>query len=220
LAPAAPVVEAFKQQVEEGLPIPGTAPPKHKPIPGLAGMGAGLLVVALCVFFTLAVLDRLGIHFPLAAPRLPETQSVIAPTAQISTEPPSPTPEKPADTPAGPTSTTKPPTSTLRPATKTPVQPTITPPVLGALFTASENLFCRAGPGSDYEAHVTIMEGQILPVLRMWSDGYWLLVGIDRTDTRTKCCWVTDAGGTLNVDRSTIQKINYLPDRIECNLRP
>jgi hypothetical protein len=64
-----------------------------------------------------------------------------------------------------------------------------------------------------------INAGEVIPVLRMWTDHQWLLLSIDRTGTRTRCCWV-GASGELNVDRNTIPVINYVPDRISCELNP
>lgn len=82
-------------------------------------------------------------------------------------------------------------------------------------FTTTENMFCRNGPGQIYEAHTTILKGEKLPVLAKWFNNDWLLVGINKSSTRTKCCWI-GGEGSLNLSRSSIPSIDYLPDRIEC----
>lgn len=99
--------------------------------------------------------------------------------------------------------------------TNLPPTDTLVPP--DPEFTANVNIFCRDGPSSDYEAHTTIMAGDTLPVLAKWDNG-WFLVGIDDPSTRTRCCWVV-GDGELNVSLSSIITINYLVDRITCNLR-
>jgi serine/threonine protein kinase len=105
-------------------------------------------------------------------------------------------------------------TNTAIPPTITPQPPTNTPTPSDPEFTASENMFCRDGPGSEYEDHTMVMAGDTVPVYARWSNN-WLLVGIDQTNTRTKCCWI-GGGGDLNVSLSSIQTINYLVDRITC----
>ena len=57
------------------------------------------------------------------------------------------------------------------------------------------------------------------PVLRIWSDQIWILLEINLASTRTRCCWVS-GDGQLNVPRDTILVINFVPDRIECDLNP
>ena len=102
---------------------------------------------------------------------------------------------------------TKAPTFTDRPAST---------PIPQAIFTARENMACRAGPSSLYEHYVDVMKGESESVLARWSND-WLLLSVNRSGTRTKCCWV-GGEGDLNVSLSSIRLINVLPDRIECKL--
>lgn len=102
--------------------------------------------------------------------------------------------------------------------TKTPF-PTYTPKPLSPSFTTSETMFCRQGPDTFYEAHYTLGEGKTVPVLAKWVNNDWLLVSINDESTRTKCCWV-GGEGNLNVSLSTLKSINFLPDRIACDLTP
>lgn len=100
-----------------------------------------------------------------------------------------------------------------------PALPSPTPVPPEPIFTASQDMYCRSGPGSDYEAHYSVKVGQALSVLARWENG-WLLLGInDPAKTRTRCCWV-GADGALNVSLSSIPLIDYLPDRINCPLNP
>jgi len=112
---------------------------------------------------------------------------------------------------------TTPPTLVPPTTTNTTAPPTDTPIPVDPEFTAYVNMFCRDGPGSEYEAHTTILTGEVLPVYAQWNNG-WFLVGIDNPSTRTKCCWI-DGDGDLNVSRSSVETINYLVDRITCNPR-
>jgi serine/threonine protein kinase len=112
-----------------------------------------------------------------------------------------------------PTNTNIPPTDTRRPTD--PPRPTSTPQPPDPEFTANLNMFCRDGPGSNYEDHTMVLAGETVPVYAKW-DNNWLLVGIDKSSTRTKCCWI-GGDGSLNVSFSSIQTINYLVDRITCN---
>ena len=112
-----------------------------------------------------------------------------------------------------PTNTDVPPTNTRKP-TDTP-RPTSTPVPEDPEFTANVNMFCRDGPGSNYEDHTMVMAGESVPVYAKWSNN-WLLVGINSSSTRTKCCWV-GGDGNLNVSLSSVQTIDYLVDRITCN---
>jgi serine/threonine protein kinase len=108
-------------------------------------------------------------------------------------------------------------TNTVIPATNTSAPPTSAPISPDPEFTASENMFCRDGPGPDYEDHTMVYTGEILPVIARWSNG-WFLVGIDNPNTRTRCCWV-GGEGDLNVSLSSVQEITYLVDRITCQPR-
>jgi hypothetical protein len=137
------------------------------------------------------------------------------PTEQVlAVEPESPTDTpQPAYTPF-PTFTNLPPTNTTGPATDTLQPPSSTPLSSDPEFTASENMFCRDGPGPEYVDHTMVLSGETVPVIAMWSNG-WFLVGIDNPNTRTKCCWI-GGEGTLNISVSSIQVINYLVDRITC----
>jgi len=109
------------------------------------------------------------------------------------------------------------PTETSLP-TYTP-RPTFTPKPLIPLFTAGENMFCREGPDTFFEAQYTLSEGKTVPALAKWVNNNWILVGISDPSTRTKCCWV-GGEGDLTVNLSTLQVISFLPDRIECDLNP
>jgi serine/threonine protein kinase len=127
---------------------------------------------------------------------------------------PYPTHTAPPPTEASrPTDTSVPPTNTREP-TDTP-RPTSTPVPPDPEFRAGENMFCRDGPGSNYEDHTMVMAGETVPVYYKWSNN-WLLVGIDKSSTRTKCCWL-GGSGDLNVSLSSVQTIDYLVDRITCN---
>jgi serine/threonine protein kinase len=112
-----------------------------------------------------------------------------------------------------PTYTNIPPIDTERP-TESP-RPTSTPLPPDPRFTANVNMFCRDGPGSNYEDHTMVLAGETVPVRAKWENN-WLLVDINNSSTRTKCCWI-GGDGTLNVSLSSIQTINYLVDRISCN---
>jgi serine/threonine protein kinase len=118
------------------------------------------------------------------------TEVVVVPPTEIPTEP------------------SLPPTDTRIPPTEPPQDP---------YFTANQNMFCRQSWNSESEAHYTVTSGQTWPVLAKASNG-WLLLGIDHPSTRTKCCWVSGEG-SLNVSASSIQTINYEPDRLSCNVR-
>ncbi len=113
-----------------------------------------------------------------------------------------------------PTLTNIPPTNTKIPSTNTLMPSTSSTIPSNPEFTASENMFCRDGPGPEYEDHTMVLSGEIVPVLARWSNG-WYLVGIDNPNTRTKCCWIGGLGN-LNVSVTSIQIINYLVDRITC----
>jgi len=118
----------------------------------------------------------------------------------------------PAEIAIIPTSTNIPPTDTRRPTD--PPKPTSTPIPPDPRFTANVNMFCRDGPGSNYEDHTMVMAGETVPVRAKWENN-WLLVDINKSSTRTKCCWI-GGDGSLNVSLSSIQTINYLVDRISC----
>jgi serine/threonine protein kinase len=177
----------------------------------------GIGVIA--AFFAIrTLLDNLGFSPPEPTTVAEEILSVRGETAESGkgqinstpTEPQQPTiMEEPTDTP--------PPTDAPLPPTNTTAPPTHTPVPADPFFSAGVNMFCRDGPGAEYEAHTTIMAGEVLPVYAQWNNG-WFLVGIEDPTTRTKCCWIT-GDGDLNVNRSSIETINYLVDRITCNPR-
>lgn len=156
-------------------------------------------------------------------PTLPEV-AVIEKSATEPIQPPTERPQEveteaptytlqPTYTPF-PTFTSLPPTNTSIPPTNTSQPPPNTPVPPDPEFTASENMFCRDGPGPEYEDHTMVLTGETVPVIARWSNG-WFLVGIDNPNTRTKCCWI-GGDGYLNVSASSIQTINYLVDRITC----
>ena len=68
-----------------------------------------------------------------------------------------------------------------------------------------------------YEDYWDIAENQTVPVLARWDNG-WILIGIDDSRTRTKCCWVNGGYGYFNVPENEIPLIDYLPDRFTCDL--
>jgi serine/threonine protein kinase len=109
------------------------------------------------------------------------------------------------------------PTQLVVRATSTPRPIPRTPTPRNPQFTASEDMFCRDGPGPGFEAHTTIMKGQTLPVLAKWFENHWLLIGINNPSTRTKCCWV-GGDGHLNVNITSLRQIDFRPDRMTCPL--
>jgi hypothetical protein len=174
-------------------------------LPGLVWFFLGLVVVAIPV-----VLVAVGvIKLPHSSPQ-PVQVVVITQVPGVTTLIVS---NKTATATAMPTVTNTPkPTSTRKP-TPTEIEPPTEPE-----FLAFVNMFCRAGPGSDYVKHWMVEEGQTVPVIARWSNN-WLLVGIDDSRTRTKCCWI-GGDGELNVNMSEITEIDYLPDRMHCLIMP
>ncbi|HET9908842.1 MAG TPA: serine/threonine-protein kinase [Anaerolineales bacterium] len=86
-------------------------------------------------------------------------------------------------------------------------------------FTASTNMLCREGPGTEYVDRWQLNAGEVVQVLAQWhQDSNWLLVDINVASsvTRTDCCWV-GAEGTLNVPLEQIRMIDFLPDRLDCS---
>jgi hypothetical protein len=234
IPPAGEVLASATVQPASQVPPPftpiaaGTVVPREKPASRRA-LTCGLVLVGAILLAGLALAMSGGARFDLSFFKglLPDGQDKVAlvavnthtPAPQMVKSPtktsskhPTSTVRRPTSTRAIPTRTYQPPTQAPRPHTNTPL-----PPI--PRFTAGQNMFCRDGPGESYEAHVTIMEGEVLQVLRKWSDGEWLLVEINRSDTRTKCCWL-GGEGSLNVDQAVIQAINFLPDRIRCELNP
>ena len=231
--------------IPAGTPPPGSGP-YSAPQPIAAGKSSnkiglwvGIAVVGLIAL--MAGLYAAGIIFP----RDKEKQPVVAVsyTATPAEKPAQITPTKlPAQVPVvsftstpwvitatplpAPTlvalAPTQPPQPTLAPAPTQPPPPTPTPVPTeppSPVFTAEENMYCREGPESAYEAHYTVTNGQSLPALARWSNN-WLLLGInDPAVTRTRCCWV-GGNGSLNVPLNSLPLINYLPDRINCSLNP
>lgn len=102
---------------------------------------------------------------------------------------------------------------------QTPKEVTSTPNPRKPIFTAAETMYCRDGPAIYYEAHTMLEVGEKAPVLARWHDNNWLLIGVSRPDTRTKCCWV-GGDGALSVDRTNLEQIDFHIDRIECTLSP
>ena len=221
-----------------GIPLP----PITRPFPwkwfGLvAGLLAGLVLVG--VLTSLAYQEiRSGRLTQTSQARASQTAAALAavPTTTPSPLPPSitPTSQPPSLTPTlqppSLTPTSQPPsltyTAILPTATRTPQPPspthtpTYTPsPIPTPIFTAVESMFCRAGPDESYEPYTMVEDGETVPVLARWYANNWLLVGIDKSTTRTKCCWVGGLGD-LNVSLSVIGTINFLPARIECDLTP
>ena len=82
-------------------------------------------------------------------------------------------------------------------------------------FTAGQNMFCREGPGTQYEDKWQLESNQTVPIVAKWSNN-WLLVGIDDSRTRTTCCWV-GGEGFLTVSYGSIPTISFLPDRMSCD---
>jgi hypothetical protein len=127
--------------------------------------------------------------------KLKLTDEALA-AAQPPEEPPEPEPEEPEDLPES-----EPETEDTSPS---------------PIFTASETMFCRAGPGTDYPDHWVVDEGKSYPVIAKWHQNDWLIVEMDDPGTRTKCCWI-GGQGDLNVPLTSIPEIDYLPDRMSCN---
>lgn len=183
---------------------------------------AGLVVLALVLYAT-------GIIFP----RPPEEKTAVVakdtavPRPSVTQPAPSKVPtQKPAvvftSTPWIITATPLPATQVvvILPSQPPPPSPTLVPTEPPSpVFTAGENMYCREGPDTYYEAHYTVNQGQSLPALARWSNS-WLLLGINEPAvTRTRCCWV-GGDGSLNVPLDSLPLINYLPDRINCPLNP
>ena len=114
--------------------------------------------------------------------------------------------------------TEPPPTNTSAPS-DTP-KPTNTPGITQITFTAGQDMYCRDGPGTNYEEHTMVNNGESVPVRGKWyQDSDWLLVEIDKPSiTRTRCCWVGGEGST-NVSLGSIPSLDYLVDRITCEQR-
>lgn len=113
------------------------------------------------------------------------------------------------------------PNNNMEDPTKT-VPPTKTnaPVPIEAMYTAKMDINCRDGPSTDTEQHWQLVPGQTVPALARWTNG-WIVVAIDDPGTRTKCCWVNgdSSYGSLNVPMNNLELIDYLPDRIFCDLR-
>jgi serine/threonine protein kinase len=192
----------------------------------IAGVGAGLAILVIGGFLALAVINRNGINKPpnhvltasltVSALSTDEEQTPVAAIPETPTSAPT---QSPIPITVLPTKTSNPATSAPIPRISTPLLPTRILQPINPQFTAGENMNCRDGPSSSYEPHTTILKGQTLPVLRRWENSSWILVGINREDTRTKCCWI-GGQGSLNVERASIPTINFLPDRIRCDLNP
>ena len=229
----APLAKQPIPALAAGVPADGAIPvrrdkPRHRLNAWLLGLAVILLGIIL--FTATGNASNIFTWIPFfrpqgdGSPRVVESQSPpkpvksILPTRVVIKTPrksnPSPTQSRKAST-----RTPIPPTRTPFPRTRTPIPPTPTPLPVNPVFTALEDMFCREGPGQNYEPHVTILNGEALPVLRKWGDGEWILVGIDRSDTRTKCCWV-GGEGSMNVATNSLLTIDYLPDRIRCVLNP
>jgi len=222
--PAAPVAKASMQIV--------STPYVRKPLPvkNILIIGAALVILAtLAIFGTTGGFGRL---FP-AEETNPKAPVVVPPVGEKTpTKIPTDLPPKPTNTkvptriptqPAAvldlaPTAAPyRPPTATVKIAA--PLPPTATAAPAQPLFTALEPMFCREGPGKNYLERVTLNTGDVWPVLRIWSDQIWILLEINLASTRTRCCWVSGSG-QLNVPRDTIPVINFVPDRIACDLNP
>lgn len=213
LEPAAPV----RRQAAAAEPQPKSEPVTKRPW-FWPVVGAGLAVLAL--FFLIGGGDEPAspvVEEPAVAEASePTEESDPAPATSESEDQPTYTPlptytSQPTFTSAPPTETDEP-TETPDP-TDTP-NPTDTPEPEDPEFTANENMFCRDGPGLEYEDHTMVMAGETVPVYAKWSNN-WLLVGIDKSNTRTKCCWV-GGSGNLNVNSSSLDTINFLVDRKTC----
>jgi hypothetical protein len=76
---------------------------------------------------------------------------------------------------------------------------------------------CYQGPGYNYENHWDVYEGNSYSIMAKWHTSNWLLVEMDDSRTRTKCCWV-DGSGDVNTRLSALREIDYLVDRIKCDL--
>ena len=109
--------------------------------------------------------------------------------------------------------------ASVTPSLATDITPTQLEGELIPYFTASSNMLCREGPGTEYVDRWQLNAGEVVQVLAQWhQDSNWLLVDINVASsvTRTDCCWV-GAEGTLNVPLERINIIDFLPDRLDCS---
>jgi hypothetical protein len=54
---------------------------------------------------------------------------------------------------------------------------------------AKINSYCRKGPGANYSyASGKLLEGEEVPIIGITKDGYWVLVLIEKYETK---CWVS-----------------------------
>jgi len=217
----------------------GAAQPKNR-----AGLFAGLAAAAVVVLIAIIAVFNRG-PAPVTYYEPPPDQPAIEEPDEnpIGEEPDVPltdTPELPTDSPL-PTDTRAPvedgtgggPTPDPRTATVNALltqaalaqtqavqkPPTSTPKPAKPMFTAGTDLTCRNGPGTNEEQHWQLTPGQTVPALAKYSSNNWIVVAIDDSGTRTKCCWVNSDYGNLNVSLSSLLEISYLPDRINCDLR-
>ncbi|MEW5942178.1 MAG: protein kinase, partial [Chloroflexota bacterium] len=183
-----PVAEATYEEV--------AAPKRNRALPWVAGIAGGLCLLAICVTGGIYLYNN---SQPAAtAPPVVKTHTPALPASpHPTTFLPSPLP-LPSEAPT----IFQPPTPTPAPAF---FDPTPTPAPALPFFTASEPMFCREGPGTNYEAPWELYPGQTVPVIGAWHlDFNWILVDIDSPDTRTDCCWVS-GNGQLNVSRDSLR---------------
>jgi serine/threonine protein kinase len=235
------VQPSYPLQSQPSVPLPGTmglsgdAGQRGAKLPGWTWLlvGAGGVAALLVILALFLVINGPGIDgssvngTSLALQQTMNSMTgtamshgAILPTATRGVVAPPPTQIQPLATQVQQQGASRPtPQSppTRPPAPTSPPSPTPVPPE--PIFTANQDMYCRGGPGTEYEAHYSVKPGQALPVLARWENG-WLLLGINEPEkTRTRCCWV-GANGTLNVSLSSIPLIDYLPDRINCPLNP
>ncbi len=167
----------------------------------------GLSVIGAIIVGAFFLLQKIDTHPTVSQSQRPEDRGAVSPSAPTDTQ--LPTVELPTETPYIPPTAV--PTDTPRP------QPTNPPQPLSPMFTASEPMFCREGPGTQYDPPWQLNAGDRVPVIGYWyRDSSWLLVDINDSRTRTDCCWVR-GNGSLNVNRDQLNPISTIPDRMNCS---
>lgn len=180
--------------------------PKKK-IPAWAGFIFGVVLVGVIAVGIVFAMGGFGSSPEPETIIVTQLVEVSAPTDQQAEEPyeeeqEAPViPEQPAETPE--------PVVPEEPAPE---------PVTDLYFTAGETMFCRAGPDVDYEDYWMANEGQTYQVLAVWhTNSNWKLIAMDDPGTRTNCCWV-GGSGDLAGSTDTVPAIDYLPDRMACEV--
>ena len=238
-----PVQAAPAQVAPPRPPAPARAaqppgpPPYQPPAPQAAPAGRPAykrrqtLVVTMLVA-VLILASGVGyalLHQPAPAAEVIPTQALntrvptrlpasATPPAEIIPPPPGDTPVPPSKTLLPSKTPTHVPAATHTPS-RTPTKTATPVVVMLPIFTANVDVFCRDAPGPDSMDRTTLAPGESEEVLARWSND-WLLLSVERDNTRTKCCWVNSAYGTLNVPLSSIRLITVIPDRMTCILPP